>query len=68
MPHQDNPGKRDLNGPRYVVFAGFLCIVGSILARSILGAESGYNDVFAGIGYAGVILFIAGFLIFVMIE
>jgi hypothetical protein len=33
-----------------------------------LGPDPGYNNVFAVIGYAGLILFIAGFLIFATAE
>jgi uncharacterized membrane protein YgdD (TMEM256/DUF423 family) len=68
MPHQDDPAQRELNAPSYVVFAGVLCIVGSILARSVLGPEPGYNNVFATIGYAGLVLFVVGFLILVTTE
>lgn len=69
MSHQDlQPPER---GPRwlgYIMLTGVLCIVGSLLIRSVFGPKSGYNDVVTGIGYVGLILVLVGFLISVMVE
>jgi len=50
------------------MFTGILCIVSSILLGVVFRSESGYNDVFTGIGYVGLMLFIVGFLIFETVK